>query len=216
MTAPSTSAPNSLQVGLIVLSRRGGLPRPPYLGGFAPPTTPASRLRLAYPRPPSVVLTPAARRAPHAAAPLRRHSAPPLAFGRGPDPFSASSSYSRVRRRSCSCLERAAQATNPSSSEVSTSITPKTPTPASTLPVAYQAIVPSNPSTRISAGTAIAEPKRKLRSVTGRGRFGGPGQLRHQPSPPEGRAGGFRPPPPGAVLVRSCVITAKAKPTAIV
>src|SRR5438105_5302647 len=84
MTAPSTSAPNSLQVGLIVLSRRGGLPRPPYLGGFAPPTTPASRLRLAYPRPPPAALTPAARRAPHAAAPLRRHSAPPLAYGRGP------------------------------------------------------------------------------------------------------------------------------------
>src|SRR5207302_10945248 len=84
MTAPSTSAPNSLPVGLIVLSRRGGLPRPPYLGGLAPPTPPASRLRLAYPRPPPAALTLAARRASHAAGPLPRHSAPPLALRPGP------------------------------------------------------------------------------------------------------------------------------------
>src|SRR5438270_4182358 len=54
-----------------------GLPRPPYLGGFAPPTTQASRLRLACARPPPAALTPAAGCAPHSPAPLPPHSRRP-------------------------------------------------------------------------------------------------------------------------------------------
>src|SRR5438270_12068251 len=80
MTAPSTSAPNSLQVGLIVLSRRGGLPRPPYLGGLAPPTTPAARLRLAYARPPPAASTPAEGGAPAADHPTRGKAAARLDY----------------------------------------------------------------------------------------------------------------------------------------
>src|SRR5437588_1906429 len=61
-----------------------GLPRPPYLGGFAPPTTQASRLRLACARPPPAALTPAAGCAPHSPAPPSAALAAALpACGRG-------------------------------------------------------------------------------------------------------------------------------------